>query len=140
MRRENACSVLHPLKTGFGGATSSAGKTGHDLLPYDEVVRRLFNWSMWANSHWPDLGVQPPPWAEYFRPNLAWDESWGDPDASPEAPSPKVDERCAERTDKALMSLPIAHLLVIKRHYINRRHQPRQRLDEAIRALGDILG
>jgi hypothetical protein len=114
-------------------------RTGRDLLPYDDVLRLLHNWVRWTQTAFPDLGVQPPPWAEYFRPNLAWDETWGDPDASPEPPTPSVDEREAERLDKVLMSLAKVHLLTIKRHYINRRHQPRERLDEAIRALGDIL-
>lgn len=108
-------------------------------VPLDEVYRLLHNWQRWAADAMPDLGVQPPPWAELWRPNLAWDASWGDPDAAPEQVEPEVNGADGYFIDRAVMRLCSKHLLVLKRHYINRREQNRMDLDAAARALGDII-
>jgi hypothetical protein len=107
-------------------------------VPYDEVVRLLYNWQRWAADWCPELGVQPPPWAESWIPNLAWDSGWGDP-VPLDPPAPEIHEADAVRVDKAIMLLAIAHVLTLKRHYINHRRQPREVVDAAIRALGDVL-
>jgi hypothetical protein len=127
-------------RTVSAGATRRAVTTsscGSNLAP-EEVYRLLTNWQRWAATAFPNLGVQPPPWAEQWIPHKAWDSGWGDP-IPLDPPSDSVDELLAEWTDKLLMKLPVAHLLTIKRHYINHRRQEKDKLDAAIRAFGDLF-
>jgi hypothetical protein len=122
-------------------SVATTTKSGRDLLPYDEVRFLLWNWQRWAATHMPDLGVQPPPWAEQFIPKLCWDTGWGDYEEPVEAAIPKIDELSAAKMDKDLMRLSAVHLNVIKNHYLHTdRRQSREKVDAAIRALGDILG
>jgi hypothetical protein len=127
-------------ETGIAGATKNACRTGSDV-PYDEVVRLLQNWQRWAATWFPDLGVQPPPWAEQFIPAKAWDPGWGDYEAAPCAGPPDIHEADAERVDKAIMQLATAHVVALKNRYLHdrKRWPSREVLDAAIRALGDIL-
>lgn len=122
------------------GVRPSVYKTGSGVLPHSEVVWLLQNWQRWAANWLPELGVQPPPWAEQWLPNKHWDEGWGPKgDTVADAIPDPIIESDAVRVDKAIMRLAIEHVLTLKRHYINRRKQERERLDAAIRALGDIL-
>jgi hypothetical protein len=116
-------------------------KPAPDLVPYGEVVRELENWSRWAATWKPALGVQPPPWAEYFRPKYHRDAEWGEWEEPVDAKPPKTCERSAERVDRLVMRLATCHILVLKHRYIDtpRKYETRERIDAAIRALGDIL-
>jgi hypothetical protein len=143
MLQDSAYGATLCLPTASGGATSHAGTTGSgsrraSSLEPDEVHRLLTNWQRWAATAFPNLGVQPPPWAEQWIPHKAWDSGWGDP-VPLDPPSDAIDERLAEWTDKLLMKLPIAHLLTIKRHYINHKRQDKEKLAAAIRAFGDLF-
>jgi len=109
-------------------------------VPHDEVIRLLINWSRWAARWRPHQGVQPPPWAQQWYPHLAWDSGWGD-QLPLEAIPDEIDDAEAVRIDKAVMGLAVEHVLVLKHRYIDqpRRYETRERVDAAIRALGDAL-
>jgi hypothetical protein len=144
-----ACSAKPRLKTALGGATRRAGTIGSGVLPHSEVRRLLDNWRRWAANWLPDLEPQQPPAFELYR-------AYNDPEfklwdcAIPE-PAPKINEAEAELIDKILcptaQRLHKDHLMTLKRHYIgevingerHREPQPREKLDAAIRALGDVL-
>jgi len=143
---------MHPWELGTGGATKSARSIGpaeprRPSLGYDDVLSLLFNWQRWSADWFPELGVQAPPWAEQWIPNLNWDSGWGDP-VPLDAPPPEIDEAAAIRVDKAIMAIAREHRQTITRHFIGVRtngqrrtqKQPRDALDAAIRALGDVLG
>lgn len=154
MLQDSAYGATLCLPTESGGAERRAAMTGSGSkracsLLYGEIRLLLENWSRWAATALPDLGVQEPPWADMYRPYndpefRLWDH------AIPEQ-IPAIDERAAERVDKLLCptapSIAGVHVMTLKRHYIGvvehgqrvRSKQPRDKLDAAIRALGDVL-
>lgn len=145
MPLDSACIAPRRLSLIGGGAArvvAMAGSVSRTALPYDEVVRLLQNWSRWAATWRPPLGVQPPPWADGWIPSKDF-ELWGDGEAPPPPErAPDIDEIAADMIDKRVMQLAPRHVLVLKHRYIDepRRHEPRDKIDAAIRALGDILG
>ena len=151
MLLEIVSGAMPLLETGTGGVTRHAGMTGKGSprasdLGYEDVLRLLYNWQRWSADWFPELGVQAPPWAEQWLPNLAWDSGWGDP-IPLDAPPPEIDEAAAALVDKKIMVLAAEHRETLKRHFIGVRtngqrkiqRQPREVVDAAIRALGDIL-
>lgn len=76
-------------------------------------------------------------WSQWL-PKQAWDAGWGDVGA-PEEPARSINDRDAELIDHYVVRLSFAHRTTIKRHYVEREGQRREQLDEACRALEDLM-
>jgi hypothetical protein len=68
----------------------------------------------------------------------AWESGWGDVGA-PHEPPASIRNGDAEVIDYGIMRLSFVHRSIIKRHYIDHDGQRREQLDEACRALEDLM-
>ena len=104
-----------------------------------DIHDRLYNWARWSRHEaMPDLGCKPPPIFAYWIPAQAWDAGYGDTGAPEELPK-SIDVRDAELLDHHIVWLALVHRTTIKRHYLEHIRQMRDQLDEACRALEDLM-
>lgn len=97
------------------------------------------NWARWALSgDNPGLDIKISSLWRFWLPDKHRDDGWGDPGPAEAVPDP-IDIRAAERTDKALSRVAWQHYNILRRWYYGRHRTDSYKLDEALRALGDIL-
>ena len=100
---------------------------------------RLYNWARWSrHDALPNLDVKQPSIFAMFLPRLALDSGYGDYGPPSEYPT-SIDTRDAELVDRHIGWLTMSHRSIIKLHYIEHHGQERLRLDEACRALEDLM-
>lgn len=133
------------------------------LDPLADIKARLDNWGRACKAAMPDLDYSPPPVYDFIYATLgkgkgktkdqeeAEAESGTTSDTDDDAVD-KINHADAELVGDLLWRLGVGphapdrfpvgrvHFMVIKRHYYNKRHQPRDMLDAACRAFGDLLG
>jgi hypothetical protein len=97
------------------------------------------NWARWADSgDANDLGAKISSLWRFWLPHKHRDDGWGDP-GQPEAIPDPIDIRYAELTDKALKRIAWQHYNILRRWYYRHQKSDSERLEEALRALGDEL-
>lgn len=97
------------------------------------------NWARWADTG-DHHGLQAKIsslWRNWL-PHRHRDEGWGDP-GQPEAIPDPIDIADAERTDRALRHVAWQHYNILLRWYYRQHKADSDRLEEALRALGDEL-
>jgi len=131
-----AVSGLSVLSVALGAGAALARRSLSERL--DMTHSRLINWSRWARNDDPHIGYPAvaPGFAEMIYESTDR-EGWGSD--SKEAFSPPPDASDARKLDVHIIGLCDDHFKAIKRHYYDRRHTERLRLDVALRALADRL-
>lgn len=104
-----------------------------------EIKARLHNWARWSHyGEAPKLSFALSSIWRQWIPTNAFDSGWGNVGA-PEEMFQSIDERDADFIGKLLLKLDRLHRRTIVLHYYDREGQRRDRLDEACRALNDLL-
>jgi hypothetical protein len=107
--------------------------------PLGQTKARLHNWARWSRHDClPDLHAKLSSLWSQWIPRQGWDAGWGDLGA-PEEGSKGIDDSDAELIDHHIVWLTLVHRTTIKSHYIDHDRQPREHLDEACRALEDLM-
>ena len=107
--------------------------------PLADIKSRLHNWARWSHvGVMPDLQAKLSSLWSQWLPRQAWDAGWGDLGA-PEEPPASIRNEDAIMLDRLILRLPVVHRRTIVLHYYDREGQRRDRLDEACRALNDLL-
>jgi hypothetical protein len=111
----------------------------HASDPLGEIKARLHNWARWSRHDClPNLDAKLSALWSQWIPRQAWDCGWGDVGA-PEERAKDIDNRDAELIDHHLIWLALVHRSTIKQHYLEHNGQRREQLDEACRALEDLM-
>jgi hypothetical protein len=104
-----------------------------------DIKDRLHNWARWSRHDClPDLHAKLSSLWSQWIPRQAWDCGWGDMGA-PEERAKSIREQDAELIDYSIRRLNMLHRTTIKEHYIEHNGQRREQLDEACRALEDLM-
>lgn len=100
---------------------------------------RLHNWARWTQyDALPNLDVKEPAIFRMYLPHLALDDGYGY-DGPPEASPKSIDTKDAELIDRHICWLNLVHRSTIKRHYLDHDRIDKLIVDEACRALEDLM-
>jgi hypothetical protein len=104
-----------------------------------DIKARLHNWARWSHHGvLPDLHAKLSSLWSQWIPRQAWDAGWGDLGA-PDEPPASIRNEDAETIDYFVLRLNFVHRSTLKRHYVDHDGQRREQLDEACRALEDLM-
>ena len=107
--------------------------------PLSSIKARLHNWARWArHDAMPNLDAKLTSIWSHWIPARGWDAGWGD--VGPPEESPRgIDIMDEELIDHHVVWLNFAHRTTIKAHFFDHNGQKREQVDEACRALEDMM-